>query len=781
MKKFLGILFFIILFNITACSHLYVSSWRQPASVDQYPVQCSTPLCLSAISFFDEEQFKRVGLEVEFTGLTIDEVLSELQNELGGKLERVDEGNTFYYKLKNSALSRSLEAEKIWIHFEGNETDSTTRVTDVSRIKTIEVTSSPLDWEGVKIFDRAIQRLRDAGAIGTTETNAVSIQVNIEMVTSEKPTMAIEDLLSLLRNYYSDEHFALIEKEVVLPEVRKPYVGKYSDEMMKRILNPDYKPSMRQFYDDFLYRQSAEYLGFDQAWSAPIDRVEKFIVENLNEGDFNRILKVFKWNDVRISSLLVQQFPDLYMSQYLVSTGWVAPNPILEFRRFNNDFDVLKAVKSTQGLVTRSQTGTFNIADEIAAYHGLDPHELRLIEQIPDKDQAFVIRQLLGQRSPGNTDFDDLEDYDYGYKRSTPIFVDLYPDSQAAYVVPGESVVWHRTPFTAEAIIGKYNPALVNADLSSVLDHKYVEAAFWERYAPGAMGRTTLLSQLIKPGMKPLEIKQALDQAYPKGWVMKGVWDNATQASFLVTDDTDIVEQIRIYKAGQEEYIAFMNQMDAQHANSNPDAYVRAVRERPEFTGHRLNRFFKEPEFAIVQERLKIVEEYRVEVIAGRVLSKGTTIPRYQYEYPDNDDWMNDPNIKRVEEFAQEVIDRLPEELRGMTFGMDIAVLEDSTVRMIESNAQGNSGFLAYDVRSVKELDKFLLKYPKLVQDGEISLGMTREDQIKFIKQFIEDDLNLDLRTHYPHLIFNPDGVVRVNRQEMGCTPLMAALLPAKG
>ena len=755
---------------------------RSPASeeVATRSSQCEELLCFSAKNFFKPEEFKRVGLEVEFSGLEMDEVLDILQDELGGKLEKVEEKGTYYYKLKHSKLSRSAEAEKVWIHFEGNETNPDASIKDVSKIKTIEVTSSPIDWDGVKIFESAIKKLEQAGAIGTTIDNAVSIQVNIEMATAKNPHVDVNQLLALLRNYYRPEHYSMIESEIPLPEVRAAYVGTYSDGMMKKILDPQYRPTLAEFYHDFFYRQSAEYLGLKSAWTDSKRVVNRFVKENLTEDSFDKILKVFKWNDVRISSILIQQMPKDWMSRYLVSTGWVAPNPIIEFRRFNNNFNVRGAVESVEGLVSRSEEGEFHFKDEFARHYGLTAEEMDRIKKIPHKEEPFVIRQFLGERQKGSADFDDLEDFEYGYKRSTPIFVEAYPDSVDSYVVPGESVVWHRMPFTSESILGKYNPALVNADISAVLDHKYVEAAFWEKYAPGAMGKTKLLSDFITPGMKPEQIKSALDEAFPNGWVMKGVWDNATQASFLVTNDTDISQKIKVYKDNLEDYLDYMKKMDIQHANSNPDVYVRVLRDRPEFTGHRLNRFFKEPEFAIVQERLAIKEEYRVEVIAGRVLAKGTTIPRYQYEYPDSDEWMNDPNIKKVEKYAQEVIDKLPDDLKGMTFGMDIAALEDGTVRMIESNAQGNSGFLAYDVRSVKELDKFLLKYPRLVREGEISLGMEREKQVKYIKNLIEDELHLDFDKHYPHLVLKKDGLTRFLRLDTGCTPLMVPLLLAR-
>ena len=115
-----------------------------------------------------------------------------------------------------------------------------------------------------------------------------------------------------------------------------------------------------------------------------------------------------------------------------------------------------------------------------------------------------------------------------------------------------------------------------------------------------------------------------------------------------------------------------------------------------------------------------------------------------------------------------------------MTFGMDIAVLEDGGIKMIESNPQGNSGFLAYDKRSVKALDKFLLKYPEMVKKGEVPLGMEPQDQVKWIRGFVEGDLEMNLEHHYPHLTFLRTKVVPTKRYGRSCRALLLPLLRFK-
>ena len=153
-----------------------------------------------------------------------------------------------------------------------------------------------------------------------------------------------------------------------------------------------------------------------------------------------------------------------------------------------------------------------------------------------------------------------------------------------------------------------------------------------------------------------------------------------------------------------------------------------------------------------------------MEVVAGKVLGRESTVPRYYYIDNGNvlpeDYWQTDKNIPRVEAYAQDLVDRLPKELQGMTFAMDVVVLKDGSVRLIETNPQGNSGFLANDAKTHKLLEEILFTYPERVKKGEIPLGMSEREQMKYLKAFLEGELGLDLKEHFAHLTFTHDGLL---------------------
>jgi len=736
-------------------------------------------IAYSAEEYFDKTHAPRVGMEVEIRGLSQEEISQILINKLGGRLEKradnikyVDktDGNkekiseAILYKVKGKLIDR------IDVKAEGNGIDPSDYENSRKNPVLVEViTHGPLTYEQLEVFSEAIDDIKKAGASGTDHNTAVSIQANVELVDENIQKDPGKFLLNLLRNYYKDDHYKLLEQEFPLIAGRDVYVGEYSPGFMRKIRSTDYNPTTKELFDDFFYRQSAEYLGFDNAWSGTIDEVKDIIKKALTVDEFGKILRVMKYNDLRISSFLIYLFPEDWMSQFIVSTNWVKPRPLVEFRRPNNTFKVLEIAAGAMGLVQKSIEGEFNIYDDIGTSHGIRGQDAKnlLTKQNP-YEKTYVVRQFLGDPSDKG-EFESFKEVEHYYKKSTPVWVNSGIQDKEPLFLPGESVVFHRLPETSGNIMGKYNPVLINAEISKILEHKYVEPAFWNKYAEGSIAKTRLISDFTKEKIPVAKLKAMLDQAFPKGWVIKGVWDNATQAKFLITDKTDLEGELNKFKNNQEEYLTLVEKIREKYKNANPDVITRKLRERPEYIGHRIHQFLKKPHQSIVQEKLAIKDEYRVEVIAGHVLGNGSTIPRYQYEYPKDDAWLKDPNIQRVEEFAQSTVDRLPENLRGMTLGMDVAVLSDGSIKMIESNPQGNSGFLSNDKRSIKALDKFLKKFPEMVKNNEISLGMKTEEQLNWAHEFIEKELGLDFNLHYPHLNWGDKNIINIKRKTNSC------------
>lgn len=756
---------------------------------------CQSLWCLSGKRFFNESRMPRVGLEVELSGLNGKQIVEIIQKTLGATVEekiktysytdpttqKVVTASWSTYKIKAPGM------ERIHVKPEPNTLDNSDFATAVRETKTYEIITDPYHYDQVKKFQLALDALKSAGAVGTNSDNAVSIQVNIEMIDEKNPHVRIEDILSILRNYYRPEHYRLISDEMPLPQSRESYVGAYSPGMMERLLNPGYSPSFEEFYDDFFYRQSAEYLEFDGAWSDPIEDVSKFVQANLKQEDFSKILRVFKWNDIRISSLLIRQRPDEWMSKYLLESGWVAPHPIFEFRRPNNNFDVLTTVRNAVGLVDKSRTeGVFRFEDVMAQQHGLRPQDVRRLVDLPEADtRPFVVNQVLGSRQElSDSEKADLARVDrVRSERNLLIEVPMNSALDQPFIVPGESVVWHRLGSTAQNIIGKYNPALVNANIGAILENKYVEAKFWERYAPEAMARTTILSDIVSPKRPMAESIALLNQQFPQGWVIKGIYDNNTDAKFLITNDTDLQSELDKYNANKDDFLEFLARMRRQYELTDPDLFMEKLKSRAEYNGWRINKMFKKPFKGIVQARLDISSEYRVEVVAGRVLGRQSTVPRYYYANGVQDladsYWEGEKNLLVVERYAQQLIDRLPDHLKGMTFAMDVAILKDGSLKLIEANPQGNSGFLFLDHRAHQLLEDFLLSYPELIKRGEIQLGMSEVDQMKYLKDFLEVQLKIDIEEQFPHLRFTPQGLIYTAQEfsDKSCEALASALV----
>lgn len=362
------------------------------------------------------------------------------------------------------------------------------------------------------------------------------------------------------------------------------------------------------------------------------------------------------------------------------------------------------------------------------------------------------------------------------YRDSQVIFVPENLTPEKPFVLKSESVVFHTLQKQRDVILGKYNPGLVNGYLAEFLSQKFSEAKFWEKYSPGAMPLTLRLADLITDKMTPLEIQRVLNEKFPDGWVIKGVWDTATQKDFLISDKLDLNREIEIYR--NSNFSEYREKRMQRAAGENPDVITRLIRNHEGYRGWRIRRALKDPTQAIVQERMNIVKEYRVEVIGGRVLGDGdgrlfmgladqnvekrSTIERYDYAH-------SQPlpivpaEIALVENEVQKFVEKLPVELRMMPMGIDAAIVLDKSgnqkVMIVETNPQGNSGFLSNDKRGVRALNRYLKRYPALLKSGAVTNGLTDRAQMKFINDFMRE-YRIDPVRDYPPYEFLNDQLI---------------------
>ncbi len=313
--------------------------------------------------FFDPQTAPRVGIEVELANLTVQKTAEILQSVLGGKItdhivhEHYTDPQT-NEEVRYTVTEKILVASRIGdikVKPEDNGVSNENLKESVARTPLVEIVTSPIYVDSIPALQEAIDVLRDKGALGTADGFAVAIQVNVEIGQGLRQNMRVQDLLTLLRNYLHPQNHQDIRAEIQVSPLRTKYLGDYSPEMMKRIMDTNYNPTWREFYFDFMYRQSLEILGYKNAWTLSDLQAKKLLQQELEVKGFEAILRVVKWNNLRVSSLFMFLFPNDWLTKYLINTTWFHKYPIVEFREPNSDFKVKDRVEQVVGFIQQGQ------------------------------------------------------------------------------------------------------------------------------------------------------------------------------------------------------------------------------------------------------------------------------------------------------------------------------------------------------------------------------------------------------------------------------------------
>jgi hypothetical protein len=728
-------------------------------------------------TFYEPGHNIRTGVEMEFTGLSVPRVTQIVEWIAQGKavtktedvkttVKHVDEkGNKVYNTISLTEYEIiSPLFGKITIKPDLNQRSDFDRQANINDA-VIEIVTSPLHEAQVFKFQEIATALKNAGAIGTTEKNAVSLQFNNEQSDGNMATMDWRAVLNRIRNEFDPTHLKMINASRKVPEIRKIYVQSMTLKTVEKLSNPHYNPTARNLFDDIIYRQSLQLLGFSNAWEMTIAQAHKLLLEQKNPI----VPRVVKQTRLRTSSLLMAAFPDDPMSKLYLESGWAKPAPILEERQPNNNFDVITPYKETIGMQQAAKKyGFFDHDSLISSLSGVDMKSIKNLRKRSSENEStqklYIYRYFLGNAKKVEQGL--FRDMTKAYDNTIVGFIPFGTLGAKPLYLPGESLVFHRIPLHRFSVMGKYNPTLVNYNIGQVLENKFTEAKFWTEYSPGSMPETELLAHLSQNGDSPQAVVNTLNARFPNGWVLKGVWDLGTE-NFLVTSKMNLADLIEKYRAS--DFDSYKNKAEerAQKLGYAPETVLDELKVHPQFMGWKVNQLLTNVSLTIAQNAVNINREFRVEVIAGHVLGHGSTQDRYYYKYKYGIDGRQQkdyvvPDISvfaQVEAFAQSVMDKLPPELHDMTFGMDIAWLADGSFTMIESNPGGNSSFLfEEEAPSVRALRQALDAFPARVKAGEINLGLSGSDQMKFIDGHFKK-WGIDTASMYPGMNFLDDQI----------------------
>lgn len=209
---------------------------------------------------------RRIGVEIEFTGLSERRAAGLLASIYGGQVEEED---PYAFHVTGSALGRlSVERDMRHIHPHRRHRHpapwlrppaSTLVGALVGGVVPRELVTEPLLPEALPILDGAVARLRAAGAAGDGATLAGSLGLHFNIA---PPDLSVGTLLSFLRAYVLLED-ALRAAIFTTPLLRWHAPEPFPTAYRRHVLAPDYAPDLESFAGDYLDANPTRKRGLD--------------------------------------------------------------------------------------------------------------------------------------------------------------------------------------------------------------------------------------------------------------------------------------------------------------------------------------------------------------------------------------------------------------------------------------------------------------------------------------------------------------------------------------
>jgi hypothetical protein len=200
---------------------------------------------------------RRIGVELEFSGLSGPAVAMYVQQLFGGTIQEID---TFRHCVAGGKLGEvTVELDMTIAHpaqppEEGlagklKQTLHEAIGTLGILIMPLEVVLPPLPPERLPEVDRLVAALRRDGAVGTRDSllNAFGLHLNVEVA-------ALEDayLLAHMRPFSLLAAWLRTSVDIDLARRLGPFTRPYPDHYVRRLADPLYRPDLGRLIDDYL-------------------------------------------------------------------------------------------------------------------------------------------------------------------------------------------------------------------------------------------------------------------------------------------------------------------------------------------------------------------------------------------------------------------------------------------------------------------------------------------------------------------------------------------------
>lgn len=197
--------------------------------------------------------WRQVGFELEFSGITMEQAAEALESSLGASVSSQSVGETLmqveslgefnveldWAYLKDKAAEQGDDRpDSEWLELLGKA---------ASLLVPVEIVCPPIPLNRLCELEPMVASLREAGAVGTEESLLAAYGVHIN---TEIPRLDAETLFAYLRAFAILQWWLVDEHDVDPTRRLTPYIDLYPEAYLLRVLSRT-EASMDQIFDDY--------------------------------------------------------------------------------------------------------------------------------------------------------------------------------------------------------------------------------------------------------------------------------------------------------------------------------------------------------------------------------------------------------------------------------------------------------------------------------------------------------------------------------------------------
>ncbi len=233
------------------------------------------------VLYNSRQEERKIGFEIEFGGLKIDEIAQIIEDSFGGRIEQVTpykyrvvetKYGTFGIELDFRLLKEELLKEELQKLGLANENDLRLirhieeLIASISEtVVPYEIGTPPLPIRQLQVLDRLEETLRRHGALGTGASLFYAFGLHIN---PEVPSFEVDSLLRYLRAFLILFEWLVHTSRTDFVRRLTPYIIPFEDAYVVKVLDPSYAPDLDTFIDD--------YLCFNPTRNRPLDMLPLF-------------------------------------------------------------------------------------------------------------------------------------------------------------------------------------------------------------------------------------------------------------------------------------------------------------------------------------------------------------------------------------------------------------------------------------------------------------------------------------------------------------------------